>query len=135
MTGKVDKVIEETKVGAPSQPSHRKTSPIIDPTPAKVPSRRSIVLRGRKLVFPSPIVADKVKSRRPLTRATTKKEIPVKDDAVGVSSQRKGKSIVVENPVEIIDITTPQEESNPTFKRLKRQIKEARSEVDKMRKE
>jgi hypothetical protein len=44
----------------------------------------------------------------------------VKDDAVGVSTQRKGKSISIENPIEIIDITTPQEESNPTFKRLKR---------------
>ena len=59
----------------------------------------------------------------------------MKDDVVGVSSQRRGKSIDVENVVEIVDITTPQEESNPIFKRLKRQLKEARDEVDKMRKE
>jgi hypothetical protein len=59
----------------------------------------------------------------------------MKDDAIGVSALRKGKSIVFENPVQIFDITTPQEESNPTFKRLKRQLKEEMVEVDKMRKE
>ena len=47
----------------------------------------------------------------------------------------KGKSIALENPVEITDITTPQEESNPTFKRLKRKLKETRVEFDNMRKE
>jgi hypothetical protein len=104
------------------------------PSPVEVPSTKATCLRGRKLVFPSPSVADKVKARRPLTRAATKKEIPMKDDAVGVSSQRKGKSIVVEKPVEIIDITTPKKERNHTFKRLKRQLKETRVEVDEMKK-
>jgi hypothetical protein len=59
----------------------------------------------------------------------------VKEDIVGVSIQKKGKSIVFEEHVEIIDITTPQEERNPTFKRLKRQLKEARDEVDELKKE
>jgi chromosome segregation ATPase len=59
----------------------------------------------------------------------------VKEDIVGVSIHKKGKSIVFEEHVEIIDITTPQEERNPTFKRLKRQLKEARDEVDELKKE
>jgi uncharacterized protein YaaN involved in tellurite resistance len=42
---------------------------------------------------------------------------------------------LVEKLVEIVHITTPQEESNPTFKSLKRQLKEARTKVDRMRKE
>jgi hypothetical protein len=135
MTSKDDKAIEETEVGGPSQPSHRETSPVTDPTPAKVPSSRSTGLRGRKLVFPSPIAADKVKVRRPLTRAAAKQEIPVKDDGVGVSAHRKGKYIVVEKSVEIVDITTPQEDSNTTFKRLRRQLKEAIDEIDSLKKE
>jgi hypothetical protein len=106
-----------------------------DPTPMEVPSSKSTGLRGRKLVFPSPIAADKVKPRRPFTRATTKKNVPVKDDAAETSAQRKGKSKALEKPIEIIDVTTPQEESNPTFKRLKRQLKEARVEVDKLKSE
>jgi hypothetical protein len=64
-----------------------------DPTPIKVPSSKSTGLRGRKLVFPSPIAVDKVKSRRPLTKETAKQEIPVKDDGVGFSFKRRGKSI------------------------------------------
>jgi hypothetical protein len=103
-----------------------------NPTQMKVPSSKPTSLRGKKLVFPSPSAADKVKVRRPLTRAVAKQEILVKYVAVGVSSQRKGKSTYVEDPIQIVDKTTPQE--NPTFKRLKRQLKEARVEVEKMKK-
>jgi hypothetical protein len=56
------------------------------PILVEVPSTKATSLRGRKLVFPSPNVADKVKSRRPLIRASSKQEILVKNDAVGVSS-------------------------------------------------
>jgi hypothetical protein len=133
-TTRDDKATKDHEGGGPSQSSQREASPMPDPSPVEVPSTKATGLRGRKLVFPSPSAADKVKSRRPLTRAATKQEIPVKNDAVGVSTQRKGKSIVVEKPVEIIDITTPQKESNHTFKRLKRQLKEARDEVDEMKK-
>jgi hypothetical protein len=42
---------------------------------------------------------------------------------------------LLSNPIEVVDITTPQHESNPTFKRLKRQLKEARVEADKLKKE
>lgn len=73
-----------------------------DPSPVEVPSTKATSLRGRKLVFPSPT-------------ATTKQEILVKDDAVGASSQRKGKSIAVEKLVEIIDTTTPQKEEQSYF--------------------
>jgi hypothetical protein len=135
MTDKADRATNEAEAGGPSQPSHREASPMEDPIPMEVPSSKPTGLRGRKLVFPSPIVADKVKPRRPFTRATTKKNVPVKDDATETSTQRKGKSKYFEQPIEIVDITTPQHESNPTFKRLKRQLKEARVEADKLKKE
>ena len=106
-----------------------------DPSPTEVPSTKATSLRRRKLVFPSPKAADKVKAWRPLTKETAKQDISIKNDAVGFSPQRKGKSIVVENPIEIIDITTLKEERNPTFKRLKRQLKEARDKVDELKKE
>jgi hypothetical protein len=100
----------------------------------KVPSRKTTSLRGRKLVFPSPSVADKVKYRSPLTKVSSKQEIHVKEDTIGFEIKNKGKSIVVGDPIQIINITTPPEESIHTFKRLKRQLKEERAEVDEMKK-
>jgi hypothetical protein len=129
-----DKETKDHEGGGPSQSSKREAPPMPDPSLVEVPSTKATGLRGRKLVFPSPSAAEKVKSRRPLTREVAKQKIPVKNDAVGVSSQRKGKFIEVEKHIEFIDITTPQEKSNPTFKRLKRQLKEARVEVDEMNK-
>jgi hypothetical protein len=105
------------------------------PTPMEIPSSKSTVLRGRKNVLPLAIASDKVKPRRHFTRAKTKQNVPVKDDVVETSSQRKGKSESFEKPIEIVDITTPQEESNPTSKRLKIQLKEAMVEVDKLKSE
>jgi hypothetical protein len=76
MTDKDDRAKKDHEEGGPSQSSQREASPMPDPTPMEVPSRKSTGLRGRKLVFPSPSAADKVKARRPLTRAATKKECP-----------------------------------------------------------
>jgi len=75
-----DKATNETEAGGPSQPSHREYLPMAEPNPIEFPSRKSIGLRGIKLVFPSPIVVDRVKPRRPFTRATTKKNVHVKND-------------------------------------------------------
>jgi hypothetical protein len=86
MTVKVDRSKKRDEEGGPSQYSQREYSTMPDHTPMKAPSRNPTGIRGKKLVFPSPSVADKVKARRPLTRATTKKEILVKDDVVGVLS-------------------------------------------------
>ena len=47
--------------------------------------------------------------------------------------QRKGKSVPIKNPIEIVDIKTPPE--NPTFKRLNRHLKEARTEISKLKRE
>jgi len=99
----------------------------------EVPSRKSTGLRGRKLMFPSPIAVDNINPRRQFTRATAKQNVPVKYDVAETSSQRKGKSKALEHPIEIIDITTPQEEINPTSKRLKIKLKKARVEVDQLK--
>jgi hypothetical protein len=37
--------------------------------------------------------------------------------------------------MEVIDINTPLHEGNPTFKRLRRQLKDAKYEIDKLKKE
>jgi hypothetical protein len=37
--------------------------------------------------------------------------------------------------MEGIDINTPPHESNPTFKRLMRQLKDAKTKIDKLKKE
>jgi hypothetical protein len=73
----------------------------------EVLSSKSAGLRGRKLVFPSPIFAYKVNPRKYFNRETAKKNVPIKDDAIDSSSQRKGKSKYLEQHIKIIDITTP----------------------------
>jgi len=98
-------------------------------------------LKGKNIVFSSPIVAHKVKRRRHFTRVVAKQNILVKDDTVEASSQQKGKYQYSKNLIEFFDITTPHlayiisDESNPTFKRLKRQLKEERAKADKLKKE
>jgi hypothetical protein len=44
----------------------------------------------------------------------------MKDDTIETSTPKKGKSQSSKHPIEFFDITTPQHENNPTFKRLKR---------------
>jgi hypothetical protein len=58
----------------------------------------------------------------------------MEDDAAEASTQQKDKAQPSKHPIEIIDINTPPHESNPTFKRLRRQLKEARTENDKLKK-
>jgi hypothetical protein len=58
----------------------------------------------------------------------------MEDDAAEASAQQKDKAQPSKQPIEIIDINTPPHESNPTFKRLRRQLKEARTANDKLKK-
>jgi hypothetical protein len=81
-TARDDKSTKDHEGGGPLHPSLREATLIADPNLVEVPSTKDTSLRGRKLVFPSPSIADKVKARRPLTRATTKQEIPVEDNGV-----------------------------------------------------
>jgi len=59
----------------------------------------------------------------------------VKENIVEAPIKRKGKGKIVpiKDPIEVVDITTPPE--NPTFKRLKRQLKEARAKIVKLKRE
>jgi hypothetical protein len=78
---------------------------------------------------PHQSVVVEARVRRPFTRSSTKKESVENEDIVEAPIKRKGKgkTEVVENHIEVIDITTPPE--NPTFKRLNKQLKEARKEI------
>jgi hypothetical protein len=107
----------------------REVSPKSAPKSVETPSTRATGSKGRRLLFPSPSVAVEAKVRRPFTRSSTKKESIEKEDIVEAPIKRKGKGkvVVVEKHIEVIDITTPPK--NPTFKRLNRQLKEARNEI------
>jgi hypothetical protein len=84
-------------------------------------------------ILDQPPIADKVKARILVTRESSKKESIVEKVTVRSPIQRKGKSVPIKEPIEIVDITTPLE--NPTFKRLNRQLKEARNEIAKLKRE
>jgi hypothetical protein len=96
----------------------REVSPKPAPKSAETPSTRATGSKGRRLLFPSPSVAVKAKVRRPFTRSSTKKESIEKEDIVEAPIKRKGKGKIVpiEEHIEVIDITTPPE--NTTFKRM-----------------
>ena len=59
----------------------------------------------------------------------------MEEGIIEASAQQKDKSQPSKQPIEIIDIITPPHESNPTFKRLERQLKDARAENYKLKKE
>jgi hypothetical protein len=99
----------------------------------ETPSTRATSLRGIKLLFSSPPTTDKVKARRLITRASTKQESSMEKVSVRALIQRKGKSVPIKEPIEIVDITTPPE--NPTLKRPNRHLKEARTEIAKLKRE
>jgi len=50
------------------------------------------------------------------------------------SSQQKYKSQSSNQPIEFIDINTPHHESNPTSKRLRRHLKDAKTKIDRLKK-
>jgi hypothetical protein len=101
----------------------------------ETPSIRATGSKGRSLIFYSPSVADKAKVRIPYTRSSAKQESIVKEDIVEDPIKRKGKVKIVpiEEHIEVIDITTPPE--NTTFKRLIRQLREAKDEIHKLKRE
>jgi hypothetical protein len=87
MSNKSNRANNEVESRGPSQPPDIENSPMAYPIPMEVPSRKPRGLKGKKLVFSSPIVADKVKPRRPFTRATSNQHVLVKDDTIEASSQ------------------------------------------------
>jgi hypothetical protein len=128
-------VTDKTIEGGPSQPPDREISHVEEPTPMEISSSKERSLKGKKLIFSPPVVAETIKPRRPFTRSTAKQHVPMEDGATEASTQQKDKAQPSKHPIEIIDINTPPHESNPTFKRLRRQLKDARTENDKLKKE
>jgi hypothetical protein len=126
---------DKAEEGGPSQPPDREVSPVEEPTPMEIPSSKARSLKGKKLVFSPSVAAETVKSRRPFTRSTTKQHVPMEDGTTETSAQQKDKVQFSKKPMEVIDINTPPHESNPTFKRLRRQLKDAKTEIDKLKKE
>jgi hypothetical protein len=118
----------------PTQPVAEEISPISEPSPVEPSSSKARKLKGNKLVFIPPVV-EPAKPRRPFTRETTRQHAPVEEGASKAPVQQTTKSKSHKDPIEIIEIKSPSEESNPTFKRLRKQLKEARVENEKLKKE
>jgi hypothetical protein len=106
-----------------------------EPTPMDISLIKERSLKGKKLAFSPPVVVGTIKFRRPFTRLAAKKHVPMEDGEAESSAQQKDKSQNSKYPIDIIYINTPPHEINPTFKRLRRQLKEARTEIDKLKKE
>jgi hypothetical protein len=51
MSDKIVRATNEAKIGGPSQPLDRETSPMEDPIPMEVPSRKPRGLKGKKTCF------------------------------------------------------------------------------------
>jgi hypothetical protein len=121
-------------------------------------SAKTTAKRGTKLHFPSLAPTAKTRVRRPFTRSSTHKEaieaeaihkvsVPKKikgrDEAIEepieviakayVQQKDKGKGKDTKEPIEVINISTLPD--NPTFKRLIRQLRDARKEVVRLKAE
>jgi hypothetical protein len=125
----------------------------------EVPSlTKTIAKREKKLHFPSLSPAAKTRVKRPFTRSSAHKEaieakaipkvsVPKKvkgrDEAIedpieviskaSVQQKDKGKGKDTKEPIEVINISTPPD--NPPFKRLIRQLRDARKEVVRLKAE
>jgi hypothetical protein len=134
---KRDKSIQSTDkiVEGPSQPPDEDTSPVAEPAPMGTSSSKARSLKGKKLVFSSPVVVEVVKPRRPFTRSTTKKHVSVEEGTSRASTQPTDKTKPLKKKIEIIEIKSPSDERDPTFKRLRKQLKEARDENEQLKKE
>jgi hypothetical protein len=108
---------------------------VAEPILVEIPSIKTEKLKGKKLVFNPLVAAEKVKSRRLFTRSVAKQHAPIKDGTTKMSCPQKEKIHIPKKPMEVIDINTPPHEGNPTFKRLKRQLQDAKAKIDKLKKE
>jgi hypothetical protein len=98
-------------------------------------SSKARSLKGNKLVFSPPVVAEVVKPRRPFTRSTTKKHVSMEEGASRAPTQQIIKTHPLKQPIEIIEIKSPSDERDPTFKSLRRQLKDVRDENEQLKKE
>jgi hypothetical protein len=98
-----------------------------EPTPMEISSSKSSNLKGKTIVFFASVAVETIKFRRPFTRSITKQHVPMKDGAEKTSAQQKDKAQLSNHLIKIIDINTPPHESNPTFKRPRWQIKDAKN--------
>jgi len=104
----------------PSQSHDGETSLLAEPSPMETSSSKSRSLKGKKLVFSPHVVAEVVKPRRPLTISTTKKHVSVEEGTSRASAQKTVKTQPLKQPIEIIEIKSPSDEKDPTFKRLRK---------------
>jgi hypothetical protein len=52
----------------------------------EIPSSKSMKLKGKKLVFSPPVVAETVKYRIPFTRLAAKQHVPMEEDTTKAST-------------------------------------------------
>jgi hypothetical protein len=144
------KEVEEIEKEAYHSPQ-RDLSPPPTPELEEVPSStKSTTKKGRKFHFSSSPSTASTKVRRSFTRSSTLKEVVGTQvlPKVSILKKKRDKGKGIEKPVEMVDVVLVQQEdedeainklvetvnittppSNHTFKRLIRQLREARKEV------
>jgi hypothetical protein len=118
-----DKVSE-----GPSQPSDEETSHVVEPSPMETSSSKARSLKGKKLVFSPPVAAKVLKPRRSFTRSRTKQHVSMEEGSSRAPTQQTVKTQPLKQPIEIIEIKSPSNERDPTFKMLRKQLKDVRAE-------
>ena len=132
--GKSSQYTDEISEG-PSQPLDEETSLVAKSSPMETSSSKERSLKGKKLVFSPPVAAEVVKPRRPLTISTTKKHVSVEQGSSRAPTKKTIKTKPLKNPIEIIEIKSPSNERDPTFKMLRKQLKDVRAENEQLKKE
>jgi hypothetical protein len=119
---KRDKYIQSTdkSIEGPSQPPDEDTSHVAELAPMGTPSGKTKSLKGKKLMFSSPVSIEAIKPRRLVTRSTTKKHASVEEGTSMASAQPTDKTKPLKKQIGIIEIKSPTDEKDPTFKRLRK---------------
>jgi hypothetical protein len=89
-------------------------------SPMETSSSKARNMKGKKLVFSPPIVAESIMPRIPFTISTVRKHVSMEEGASKAPNQQIVKTKPLKEPIEIIEIKSPSDESDPTFKRLRR---------------
>jgi hypothetical protein len=103
----------------PTHPVAEEISPTPEPSPMEPYSSKVRKLKGKKLVFNPPIV-EPSKPRKAFTRELERQHAPMEEYTSEAPFYKTTKSKSHKEPIGIIKIKSPSEESNSIFKTLKK---------------
>jgi hypothetical protein len=110
----------DNKIEVPSQLHDEDTSPVVESELMGTPYGKTKSMKGNKLVFSSLVAIEVVNPRRPVTRSTTKQHASVEEGTSRASSYPTDKTKPLKNKIGIIQIKSPYDERDPTFKSIRK---------------